>query len=467
MRHTVGHLCRRVAAAALVLVPVTAIAQLTPVVDATVGPARAGGESSTPLGALSPAMRVDLARFAASASGDLPLSGALHGVAGRGAFVAGAPLGRGWRVAGGAAAERGARWAGVATWRAGLAAQLAYTRGAGGVWGGVEAARVVSVEGALPFRGLGVPNGLSAAPADTLARGYTLSLDPAAYRTTGLSLGAWRSLGSLVGTVAVRAGMERLPGLPPTFRYVDDSIFVREQLPGSDTSAFGGHWEKHRSVFGDSGSASTLRRLAEAETRVTWTRGRVAVVGAAGVRLADWAGVRLTQGPNTARVAWATLDGMVALGRFAAVTLGAGTRPPAADVAALLAGVPAPAGGRARYASVGLRLSPTLFQRPALPPAVRPSAAMFALAPAAERGQYTLRVRVPAARVVELSGDFTKWHPVTMQRVSADAWEVVLPIERGTHHVSIRVDGDAWNAPPGLARVADDFDGSAGVLVVP
>jgi hypothetical protein len=137
------------------------------------------------------------------------------------------------------------------------------------------------------------------------------------------------------------------------------------------------------------------------------------------------------------------------------------------DVAALLAGATSPAGGRARYASVGVRFSPTLFQRPALPPAVRPAAAAFTLAPAAERGQFTLRVHVPAARVIELSGDFTKWHPVAMQRVSADAWEVVLPIERGTHHVSIRVDGDAWTAPPGLARVTDDFDGSAGVLVVP
>jgi hypothetical protein len=184
------------------------------------------------------------------------------------------------------------------------------------------------------------------------------------------------------------------------------------------------------------------------------------------MRLADWARDRWSQGPNTASIAWATVDATVAVGHLAAVTLGAGTRPPAVDVAALLAGVPAPAGGRARYASIGVRLSPSLFQRPALPPAVRPSAAAFAVSPAAERGQYTVRVRVSAARSVELSGDFTHWRPVAMQRVSADAWVATLPIVPGTHEVSIRVDGDAWTAPPGLTRVADDFDGSAGVLVV-
>jgi hypothetical protein len=71
------------------------------------------------------------------------------------------------------------------------------------------------------------------------------------------------------------------------------------------------------------------------------------------------------------------------------------------------------------------------------------------------------------ARTVEISGDVTAWRPRAMQRLTADEWESVIAMPRGTHHLSIRVDGDAWHAPPGLAAVADDFDGTAGVVVVP
>ena len=37
----------------------------------------------------------------------------------------------------------------------------------------------------------------------------------------------------------------------------------------------------------------------------------------------------------------------------------------------------------------------------------------------------------------------------------------------GVHHVSIRVNGGGWTAPPGLAAIDDDFAGQAGLLVVP
>ena len=37
----------------------------------------------------------------------------------------------------------------------------------------------------------------------------------------------------------------------------------------------------------------------------------------------------------------------------------------------------------------------------------------------------------------------------------------------GVHHVSVRVDGGKWIAPPGLAAIDDDFAGQAGLLVVP
>jgi hypothetical protein len=53
-----------------------------------------------------------------------------------------------------------------------------------------------------------------------------------------------------------------------------------------------------------------------------------------------------------------------------------------------------------------------------------------------------------------------------MTRVD-NLWTVDMRARPGVHHVSIRVDGGGWIAPPGLAPIDDDFAGQAGLLVVP
>jgi hypothetical protein len=75
-------------------------------------------------------------------------------------------------------------------------------------------------------------------------------------------------------------------------------------------------------------------------------------------------------------------------------------------------------------------------------------------------------VRVPDARSVELSADFTDWKPIALQRGDTDEWEATLPIAPGLHRLTIRVDGDAWTIPPGVASVPDEFHGTVGVIVV-
>jgi hypothetical protein len=47
-----------------------------------------------------------------------------------------------------------------------------------------------------------------------------------------------------------------------------------------------------------------------------------------------------------------------------------------------------------------------------------------------------------------------------------DEWEVTLAISSGMHRVAIRIDGDKWTTPPGIAAVADEFQGTVGVIVV-
>ena len=81
-------------------------------------------------------------------------------------------------------------------------------------------------------------------------------------------------------------------------------------------------------------------------------------------------------------------------------------------------------------------------------------------------GARLIRLRAPRARKVELSGDFTDWTPLPMRALDGGGWELVLPIAAGTYRVSVRVDGGAWSAPPGLVPVADEFNGEVGMVVI-
>jgi hypothetical protein len=81
-------------------------------------------------------------------------------------------------------------------------------------------------------------------------------------------------------------------------------------------------------------------------------------------------------------------------------------------------------------------------------------------------GAKVIRLRAPRALKVELSGDFTDWTPLPMRALAGGGWELVLPIAAGTYRVSVRVDGGAWSAPPGLVPVADEFNGEVGVVVI-
>lgn len=81
-------------------------------------------------------------------------------------------------------------------------------------------------------------------------------------------------------------------------------------------------------------------------------------------------------------------------------------------------------------------------------------------------GRRMIRIVVPAARTVEIMGDFTAWLPVAMTRSESGNWEVRIPLALGSHRVEIRADSGAWVPAPGLPVVADEFGGSVGILVV-
>ena len=78
-----------------------------------------------------------------------------------------------------------------------------------------------------------------------------------------------------------------------------------------------------------------------------------------------------------------------------------------------------------------------------------------------------ITIRVGGVESVELMGDFSDWGTLQMIRRGRDLWELVLPLQKGTHQINIRLDGGPWLPPPGMPVMKDGFSGEVGVLVLP
>lgn len=78
----------------------------------------------------------------------------------------------------------------------------------------------------------------------------------------------------------------------------------------------------------------------------------------------------------------------------------------------------------------------------------------------------TVRVDAPPNAHVELSGTFNDWAVLSVPP-SSDGFAITIELPSGTHRVAVRVNGGAWKAPVGLARIKDDLGGEAGLIVVP
>lgn len=123
-----------------------------------------------------------------------------------------------------------------------------------------------------------------------------------------------------------------------------------------------------------------------------------------------------------------------------------------------------------RYVSAAIR-----FGRSSAPPAIEAHASNNRPEMDGGRIEVNVRgdslrivtVRLRSAKTVELMADFTEWEPVSMSQMPNGDWTVERVIAPGTHRVAIRADGGDWVAPPNLPRVADEFGGEVGLLIVP
>ncbi|HEU4995492.1 MAG TPA: glycogen-binding domain-containing protein [Gemmatimonadaceae bacterium] len=261
-----------------------------------------------------------------------------------------------------------------------------------------------------------------------------------AHPTPSLRLlaGAWRMLGGAVVSVAMQDNQQRFMTRQMTARqvtYVDSTY--------TDTAG----WHRYtvdRTVV-DTTSIRRLRRWTDIEARVDWSLGRTAL------------GTALSARPSldsTRAALGGHVDASVQLTPRLAFIAGVGVTP--GRYATPLA---------SRFATVGLRVTSVALIRRAPAAPVRPAATAFR-AEQVSPDTWRITLRAPGARTVEVSGDFNQWSPVSLRETTPDLWEVTLPLPRGTHRISVRINGDSWDAPPGLPSVEDEFNGKVGLIVI-
>lgn len=83
-----------------------------------------------------------------------------------------------------------------------------------------------------------------------------------------------------------------------------------------------------------------------------------------------------------------------------------------------------------------------------------------------DAGRTRLRVRAPGATRVEITGDFTDWQPMALERERGGWWSVVHVLPPGVRQLAVRADGGAWQPPPGFPVTRDEFGETVGVIVV-
>jgi hypothetical protein len=283
-----------------------------------------------------------------------------------------------------------------------------------------------------------------ASTAISYRRGYSggwLGYAAADSSTPKYLAGLWRQIGSRVivsiGTTIRRGAFGGRPSSTWQQTVYDSSY--------ADSSG----WQRYNyrtMTFGDSGRPASRLTWAETEARLGGTLGPLALDASVGWR------PRLD---SSRSAAWVRGFVTAPIARGLAVSAGVGTMTRQLPFTR----------SAGRFASLSLRVSPVALLRPRPTPEVTPAASAFGVVKNAA-GERVVRIAVPGARIVELSGDFNGWKVVRLRRVREDLWEVALPIAPGTYRMNVRIDGERWIAPPGTATIEDEFNGQVGLVIV-
>ncbi len=255
-----------------------------------------------------------------------------------------------------------------------------------------------------------------------------------------LRAGVWRQIGEAMISVTTASRSARLGGKSSTLR----TVFFADSIRNDTTGQM--QYFQRLQTRGEAGKPSVAKFWSEIEIGASWSGGPLALDASFGARPA------IDVFP---RAFWGRLSAVVQATPGVAFIASGGN-----DPARISIGVPA-----MRVATLGLRLSTAALLRPVRTIPVRPTTAAFELRPLGAN-VYVVILHVPRARTVELSGDFGRWKPIALDETHPDVWETTLTLPPGAYRMNLRVDGDQWRAPPGMATVADEFNGTVGILVV-
>ncbi len=278
------------------------------------------------------------------------------------------------------------------------------------------------------------------------ARGALLSLfaqRTAEADTSGpvfaLQAAAWHALGPVTLRLGLAEHALRFAGVPASMSITDfpvDTEFL------TDSGYVPDHGTKADTVV-HPGTPLRVQMWSELEAGADWAIGRV--------RLDALVGARPPVGTFRAAT-WAQAGASIDVLRGVALDLSAGTSP-----ARIGLDIPG-----SRFVSLGVRVRPS----GGLPaPSVRHAApaAAFVVTPEGAHA-YTVTYVSSQAGTVQLAGDFNAWTPIDLVEDGHGRWRATIAFAPGVHHVSLRVNGGAWFAPPGTPSVPDEFGGTSGIL---
>ncbi len=259
-------------------------------------------------------------------------------------------------------------------------------------------------------------------------------------RKFGLSFSAEVSTHSLPADRSGGSENDSLTYTPP----VDSSRFRWGPIAGADTPVvIGSYPPPTTSPTSHLDQPGVARTIGEARLRVSGVMLSMGVEAQAGLTMA-------TQGATRS---------------FGSIVLTRWLSPSLALTGGLVLQPPEPGAVRGRSgALLGIRFASGARLVPQVVNAPKAGATLTTIRLADGAG--TLEIRAPGAGRVEVSGDFTRWLPVTLERAGGDRFTLAAPLTPGVHRLIVRVDGGRWTPPSGLPQALDPYEGNVGVIVV-
>lgn len=256
-----------------------------------------------------------------------------------------------------------------------------------------------------------------------------------------LRASAWHSIGPITLRLGLAEHALRFAGQPGTF---DTAEVVVDSL--RTDSGYVPYHGVTVDTIRHPGTPSSVRVWSELEAGAQWVAGRVQLEAFVGARPAV---------ASFPAAMWAQAGGNIELPHGFGLQFAAGTSP-----ARIGLGLPS-----SRFVSVGLRVQPG-HESP--PSNAKPAAPLVAFTVHPDGGRvFTLTYAGAPAGMVQLAGDFNAWTPIDLTEDGHGRWRATIALAPGVHHVSLRVNGGQWFAPPGIPAVPDDFGGTTGIIDVP